>query len=566
MTSIDARATPSAHANGARGFLANRLLPTALLLLFAAQCAWFLRTQSLTIDEPSHIISGLNAWRLGSFKEHDDNPPLLRLWLTLPVRGEQWQIEGMHSFAITGIRPDPEALAMRVRAMNVLLGIAMGVVLWRAARWLFSAGAANVALALYAFSPSMIGNFALATHDGAAALMTLVVAWQWVRWREQPTWRRTVGLGLLLGLHLMAKFSALPTFALAVALALVCKPEGWTLRPQAWNWGRAAAMVAMAFIVVWGSYFFHVSRAELRDGRLTMNFPNYPKDLDGSVAVRMNATLYVPAAEMLTGIVNMMQNSWRGYSAYLLGEYYTGGRAAFFPTVIALKWPPLVLLLALAGGATALRRRIALTRGFGLMLLFPALYLALAMASNMNFGDRHILPVYPFLLLLAAGVWRVARHKRLYALLAVALAVLNAADALRYAPDYLSYFNPLVRSETAWQLLTDSNVDWNQGLLALRDYERAHPDEATYVAYLGSVHPSTYGLRSRRFGEDERPAGTVVVSAGMLNGYKLDRHDAFRWVLRYPRKAILGHVLHVFEVPEGAEPAGTRPEGEAEKK
>lgn len=530
----------------------KKILPLLLLAAFVAQCVWFLRTQSLTVDEPSHIISGLNGWRQGSFKDHDDNPPLLRLWLTLPVRDEQWQLDRIHDHAITGIRPDPEALAMRVRGMNVALGVALGAGLWFAMRRMFSEGAANVALALYAFSPAMIGNFSLATHDGAATLMTFAVAWQLARWREQPSWKRTALLGLLLGVHLMAKFSALPTFALAIALALMLKPDGWTLRPLAWNWGKAAAMVAVAFVVVWGSYFFHVSRAELRDGRLTMNFPNYPNGVDRAIPMAFNATLYVPAAEMLTGVMNMIQNSRRGYASYLLGEYYIGGRAAFFPTVIALKWPPVVLLLAGAAGVLVLLRRLSLPRGVGLMLLFPALYLALAMASNMNFGDRHVLPLYPFLLLLAGGVWQWARRKRKYAILVAALVALSAADGLRYAPDYLSYFNPLVRSETSWQLLADSNVDWGQGLIALRDYERTHPDETIHLAYLGSTHPSVYGLRARRFEPHERPSGTVVVSVNMLNGYWIKDHDAYRWVLQYPRKAILNHTLHVFEVPPEA--------------
>jgi len=527
----------------------KKLLPLLLLAAFVVECAWFLRTQSLTVDEPSHIISGMNAWRQGTFKDHDDNPPLLRLWLTLLVRDEQWQLDRINDHAITGIRPDPEALAMRARAMNVALGIVLGGALWFAARRLFSEGTANVALALYAFSPAMISNFSLATHDGAATLMTFVVAWELVRWRENPSWRRTLLLGALLGAHLMAKFNALPTFALAIALALILKPDGWTLCPRAWNWSKVAAMLAVAFLVVWGSYFFHVSRVELRDGRMTMDFPNYSKGVDRAVPMRLNFTFYLPAAEMLTGVINMLMNSRHGYPSFLLGEYYIGGRVVFFPTVMALKWPPLILGLALIAGALALLRRLRLPRGVGLMLLFPALYLPLAMASNMNFGDRHVLPLYPFLLLLAAAMWKWASQKRLLVLVVAALVTLQAADGLRYAPDYLSYFNPLVRSESAWQLLPDSNIDWGQGLIALQEYERTHPGEQVYLAYLGSVHPSTYGLRAQRFRDGERPTGTVVVSAAMLNGCLLDRHDAFRWVLQYPRKAILNHTLHVFEVP-----------------
>lgn len=45
------------------------LLALALLLVYAAQCVWFIRTQSFTVDEPEHIVAGLEAWRYGEFKQ-----------------------------------------------------------------------------------------------------------------------------------------------------------------------------------------------------------------------------------------------------------------------------------------------------------------------------------------------------------------------------------------------------------------------------------------------------------------------------------------------------------------
>ena len=61
------------------------LLPALLALIYLAQCAWFIRTQSLTYDEPVHIAEGLNAWRYGRFEQYNDHPPLARLWFTLPL-------------------------------------------------------------------------------------------------------------------------------------------------------------------------------------------------------------------------------------------------------------------------------------------------------------------------------------------------------------------------------------------------------------------------------------------------------------------------------------------------
>ncbi len=64
---------------------ARWVLPALLAFLYVVQCAWFIRTQSLTYDEPVHIAEGLNAWRYGRFEQYNDHPPLARLWFALPL-------------------------------------------------------------------------------------------------------------------------------------------------------------------------------------------------------------------------------------------------------------------------------------------------------------------------------------------------------------------------------------------------------------------------------------------------------------------------------------------------
>jgi hypothetical protein len=134
----------------------------------------------------------------------------------------------------------------------------------------------------------------------------------------------------------------------------------------------------------------------------------------------------------------------------------------------------------------------------------------------------------------------------LFALLLVA----QAADIARYAPDYLSYFTVFVKPANTWQLLSDSNTDWGQGMVALRQYQDAHPAESIHLAYVGEVDPAWYGIRYTRLHEEDHPTGTVIVSATHLSGQLLANHDAYRWLLQYPRKTILNHTLYVFEVPQ----------------
>ena len=102
------------------------------------------------------------------------------------------------------------------------------------------------------------------------------------------------------------------------------------------------------------------------------------------------------------------------------------------------------------------------------MLIFPAVLFALAMMSNLDVGDRYVLPVYPFLLLLAAAIWEHAAVRPAGAILVLTALALQAVDTARYAPDYLSYMNPLVPTDRGYEWLSDSNLDWGQGLIALR--------------------------------------------------------------------------------------------------
>jgi 4-amino-4-deoxy-L-arabinose transferase-like glycosyltransferase len=530
------------------------LLPALLATLYLVQCAWFIRTQSLTYDEPVHIAEGLNAWRYGRFEQYNDHPPLARLWCTIPLIGPQWQVDVeplFDSFRVTRIAPDPVALAWRARAMNVLFGLLLAWLVWRAADRLFSRTAANFALALFTFSPSLIAHFSIAATDGAATLFIFATAWALVRWRQQPTWEKTIKFGLLLGLMLLAKFSTAPMFVLALLWMLLLGADKVIRAPTRSSWGKTAAAVLLALFIVWAGYFFHVAHLTVRDGTLTATFPNWNGALVKPVRGDRNYSLLIPAGEYVEGFRELVRHNRQGQPAFFLGKIsYHGGWKSYYPVVILLKWPTIALALSLAGMAIALRSKVRVPPDLWIMASFPALYLAMAIFTRFNLGDRHVLPMYPFAILFAAVVWEWARRKRAVVALLILLAALNAADALRYAPDYLSYFTPFVRPAESFRLLTDSNLDWGQGLLALRDYQRNHPGERISLSYFGSVDPQLYGIQSDFFGGHKRIPGTVIVSATNLSGQYLAEPERYRWLLEQRPVKILDHSLYVFEVHE----------------
>ncbi len=508
-----------------------------------------MRTQSLTMDEPEHIAGGIEAWRYGEFKQRDEHPPLARMWFALPLLpADPAYTETKDGPQPT--RPAPEVWTWRTRPMNALLGLFLAVLLWTTARRLFSEGAANFALALFAFSPPLIAHFSLATTDGAGTLLIFASAVQLVRWRRNPSRAQTMLLGVLLGGSLVAKFYSAPLVALAVALVLILTPEKFVWHPRMWNWAKSAMVVGAAALTVWAVYFFHVSKVTFHEGVVTATFPGLTPSLTEEVPLQANFTFFLPACEFFTGLGNQVHHNWvRGHNNFFLGEIsHMRGWKLYFPVAMLLKWPAMVLLLSLAAVSLTLRRKIHWPRELLLMAPFPAVFLFFAVGSNIDIGDRYILPVYVFVLLFVAGVWTAARTRAAKIALLAALA-LNAADGLRYAPDYLSHFNIFVRPAESWRLLSDSSLDWGEGLIALGKYQAAHPDETIHLAYFGPIDPAIYGIRYNPLAENERATGTVIVSATYLSGQLSKDPQAYHWLLQYPRKAILNHSLHVFEVP-----------------
>ena len=82
--------------------------------------------------------------------------------------------------------------------------------------------------------------------------------------------------------------------------------------------------------------------------------------------------------------------------SYLLGKVYPHGVWTYFPVAFVIKTTlGLLILLALVPLSLA-RSRIEHWRELLFLIVPAAIYFGVAMASGMNIGVRHILPVYPF--------------------------------------------------------------------------------------------------------------------------------------------------------------------------
>ena len=272
-----------------------------------------------------------------------------------------------------------------------------------------------------------------------------------------------------------------------------------------------------------------------------------------------------------------MKSHVRG--TFLLGNYSNTGFHSYFFNAFLLKTPLPALLLIITALVLSLLR-CAKRRLVPIFLLVPAgLYFLVAMTSHLNLGVRHLLPIYPFLYVLAGGLileldrWR--RTARIIALLVMVGAIAVSSQIVFFparglqwqtvAPHYLAYFNELAGGPAnGFKELADSNLDWGQDLKNLKLWLVAHDiKDPIYLCYFGMADPRFYQIAHYNMpggclfepqqGCDVlKPGGLIAISATNLQGVYLSpaEHDAWRRILKHSVLVdTIGYSIFIYKFP-----------------
>jgi hypothetical protein len=126
--------------------------------------------------------------------------------------------------------------------------------------------------------------------------------------------------------------------------------------------------------------------------------------------------------------------------------------------------------------------------------------------TDINLGLRYVLAVFPYLFIQAGKVvpWIAALHGRrraFEATVVVGCVVATAASAFWIHPHYLAYVNLISGGpDRVPARLIDSNLDWGQDLVGLREWCRKRiPNERIGLAYFGQINPNIFAARGDEF-------------------------------------------------------------------
>jgi tetratricopeptide (TPR) repeat protein len=187
------------------------------------------------------------------------------------------------------------------------------------------------------------------------------------------------------------------------------------------------------------------------------------------------------------------------------------------------------------------------------------------MSSPLNIGLRHILPIFPFLLLIVAAAGRelIASRRRMARVALGAAALFWLVEFGSVYPNTLTFFNQFVGGpRNGFKYLADSNLGWGQGLKSLKRWMNRNGVSHINLAYFGQADPAYHGITcthlpgAPRFAEQlvakPRLPGYVAISSTVLSGVYLQP----RWRVFYkpfrdlPPVAVVGNSIRVYWVTE----------------
>ena len=442
------------------------VLSVGLFAAFAFQLVYHAVRTSATVDEPFHILAGHRHWQCGDFGINPEHPPLLKLLATAPLNFSQlseppWECGSKFTPKFDGfsygssfiVENGVDRVVITSRVTASLMSMLLAVLVFLAAWEMFGSWEALTALAIVAFEPSLIAFGSLVLTDMAISATAFGSVYALYRFGKYHTWPRFFIAAFAVGLMLAAKHSAVIfvgiLFALLIADSVLfrrlAKPLlHRVLLPVA----TFAGMFLIGLAVLWSFYGFRY-RAIPNDAAPTISVADYikengrPESVKGfpaRVTEAISHTHIFPEAYVL-GMADVI--AWGSRNTVIFGHNYPTGKWFWFPIALTVKTNIALLFLFPLGLIFLCLDRGKWREGL-FLLLPPVVFLIFASGSDFTNSVRHILPIYGFLIVLssAGAIWLCRKFNACrYAL--VALLALNAAAAVRTAPNYLAFANDL---------------------------------------------------------------------------------------------------------------------------
>mgnify|MGYP001037866926 FL=1 len=492
-------------------------LSLALVLLSASLAVHHLAGDSATADEPVHLAASVEIVRQGTGRWNPEHPPLAKALAGfalggLPLRPADDPLRTAAGPArllrfLYGNETPASTVLFRARLPFVALLAALLLAVRAEARRRWGPWAGCAALAFAALEPTLNAHAGVVHTDVAVTLFVVLSLGPLARLARPEDRGAAPLLGLLWGLAFLSKFSA-PLLALCTLPFLGA--EEMPGREDLPRLARRLAAAAGIALLVTLAGFAWAYRNQSPEDRHLLGVDRL--EVKGRSPALARAALAAgdslpPLGNLLTGALSVVLQSDVGAGVnYFLGRVSREGSPWYFPFALAVK-VPLGLLLGIAAALAAREgRRFALVLGATALL-----FLLLSARTTYNIGVRHALALFP-LAAIAAGAALAGRPPRLRRLAVLGGLFVAAVEIATVHPHELSFFNALAGGpEGGRRFFVDSNLDWGQDLLRLREVAPSLAPGGLPAVVFGGDLPARHApvLRPPLPGEEDVP-GTIL--------------------------------------------------------
>ncbi|GAC1471989.1 MAG: hypothetical protein NVSMB9_18690 [Isosphaeraceae bacterium] len=346
---------------------------------------------------------------------------------------------------------------------------------------------------LFALSPNLLAHGSLVTMELPLVACTSAVFFFYWKYLKNGRALDFLASASLAGLAFSCKFTAI---LLPILLGLVLGIDLWRTRRSGLlriiqsvlirSVGFVAVML-VADLLVTGFARLPLSQSAGR-GHPSVEGRHFPTAWARGLVSR---ALETPIPQDWVGFLTQLHHQRSGGPSYLLGERRMRGWSYYYLVALAVK-VPLTFSLLMATRALV-GPRAGNQHDWSVPVTIAAYLLITAMGSTRNYGFRYLLPLSPLALVWVSSLAEWRGWPRTVAFVGLAGQALGVASV---HPNELTYFNALAGGPLGGRsILSDSNLDWGQGLKAFQRLQRDHEElKDVTLYYFGDTHPRYYGV------------------------------------------------------------------------
>ncbi|MFA6391432.1 MAG: glycosyltransferase family 39 protein [Patescibacteria group bacterium] len=455
---------------------------------------------------------------------------------------------------------DADLILLLGRIPTMLLSLLLGVLIYKWATRIWGRNTGLIALILYVFEPNILAHSRYVTTDLGATLLFFLTIYCLDRYFISFSRKSLFLFVFVFAVAQFVKFSAIILYIFFIIFTILKTIHKKTSQFTFSHFSKIILLLLlMTFILgsfVYGfsrtipftdpdvQYFYNnkISAEELAE--LQNNDPLIaklrsladPSTKTGSMLYRIAENTAVPGYYYIKGLFTLFSHNYWGHMSYLNGNFSNVGFWNYFPVTFLIKTPlAMIIILSLGiylfffrhykkntiskikndlinlipsknikhklhfrellANIAKFYRNIPFT--YWLLILTPILYFLWSMTSKINIGHRHVLIIYPFLILLSARVitYLFQNRNRYIKILSFILLSWYIVSTILIYPNFLAYFNESIGGpKNGSKYVTDSNIDWGQDVIKLKRYLDANNINEYYFTYFGSLWTSYYGI------------------------------------------------------------------------